>query len=167
MTTVLTRLAWAVYNDARDLRFGHPLAGQVPTRFDHIGATDTANSDRRAPDKVSADRITPEVLPADGSRFHLHKPSRAHLMSQFGVRLKHFGRSRGAPLRILYNNCKLLAPIRTSPAWSVDQLDAPLTNHDPAADITFLDNHGGTHGGIHGNPGGSGGRPICTSTGDA
>lgn len=222
MTTVLTRLTLAVYNDARDLRFGRPLAGQVPTRFDHLGAKDTANSDYRALEKIFAGRITPddvlvdigcgkghvinywlrqgftnpivgveldadiaaqtrarvrrysngriltgnalEVLPADGTLFYLYNPFRAHVMQQFAVRLEQLGRSRGGPLRILYNNCKYLAPFRTSPAWSVDLLDAAITNpYDPVADITFLDNGSGSHGE---NASASGGRPTGTSTGD-
>jgi hypothetical protein len=32
-------------NAAKDVRYGAPLGGTTPTRFDHLGAFDTANSD--------------------------------------------------------------------------------------------------------------------------
>ena len=34
-------VARALYNNALDLRYGRPLAGEVPTRFAHLGATST------------------------------------------------------------------------------------------------------------------------------
>ncbi len=65
MNEYLTRAARVVYNAAIDLRFGRPLTGAVATRFAHLGAKNTANSDYLALDPIFAGRIEPDDVLVD------------------------------------------------------------------------------------------------------
>lgn len=197
MTSPFVRAARVVYNAALDLRYGRPLAGERPTRYSHLGAKDTANSDYLALDRLFADRIRPDdvlvdvgcgkgrvinwwlrhgydnkiigieldaeiaagtsrrlgrhtnvsivagnvldLVPEDGTLFYLYNPFTADVLERFAERLVALGRRRGGPIRVLYNNCKYLAPFDRDPIWALELLDTSITGpYDRAALIEFV-----------------------------
>ena len=199
-----TRLGWllsrairVVYNAALDLRYGRPLAGGITTRFEHLGAKDTANSDYLALDRIFRGRIEatdvlidvgcgkgrvinwwlrqglrnaiigleldPQVaeatqarlrrhsnvkivvgnaidtLPRDGTLFYMYNPFSAEVVQLFAAALTDLGRVRGGPVRVLYNNCKYLAPFQHGDDWHVELLEEALTApFDRVAAITHV-----------------------------
>lgn len=201
-TAVLRRVSSALYNAVHDLRFGRPLSGEIETRFEHVGAKDTANSDYRALDRIFTDRIGPDdvlvdvgcgkgrvinwwlskglgnpiigieidpeiaaatrtrlrrypnvsistgnvldCLPAEGTLFYLYNPFHAEVVDALARRLADERRTSGRPLRIIYNNCKYLSPFHDSDDWSVDLLDASIT--DPYDRVAVIDFVGATAG---------------------
>lgn len=197
MSSPLVRAARVAYNAALDLRYGRLLGGQRPTRFPHLGAKDTANSDYLALDRLFAGRISPDdvlvdvgcgkgrvinwwlrhgyrnkivgieldeevaaetrhrlrkhdnvtvvagnvldLVPEDGTLFYLYNPFHADVLERFAERLVALGRRRGGTIRILYNNCKYLAPFARDPLWSLELLDTSITGpYDRAALIEFV-----------------------------
>jgi hypothetical protein len=58
-------VARVLYNNALDLRYGRPLAGEIPTRFEHLGATNTDNSDNLVLDRIFAGRIRSDDVLVD------------------------------------------------------------------------------------------------------
>jgi hypothetical protein len=65
MTRSAKRVARALYNNGLDLRYGRPLAGEIPSRFEHLGAVETANSDYAVLDRIFARRISSEDVLVD------------------------------------------------------------------------------------------------------
>lgn len=192
----LQRARRVLYNALIDVRFGPPLAGEIRTRYGHLGAKDTANSDYLALDRIFAGTIGPDdvlvdigcgkgrvlnwwlrhydnqiigieldpdiaaktrsrlarftnvtvvtgdavqCLPPEGTLYYMYNPFHAEIVSQLEARLVEAAQGGAGPIRIVYNNCKYLSAFVNSPHWTVDLLDAAITDpFDRVAHIQYV-----------------------------